>query len=555
MPTLWIEQGGARASFVFAGTPLLMEALALAGRAVEAPCGGRGTCLKCAVLGLAGEVSPPTAAEARAGVRLACQARLLGDATVRLQPARVWEGIETGMADEATGAFAGMPAHADVGREGTPGAWAGAIGAGAVQAPVAATGATSGPADAKATVAGAEAASAAARRGMPMAGRYGAAVDLGTTTVAARVYDLATGAALGTHALVNPQTAVAADVMGRISAALGGQAQRLRALAEAAVRGAVDSACRAAGITGVDALCVAGNTVMLHLLTGRDPRPLGAAPFQAEHLFGEVAMLGDAPMYLPRCAGAYMGADLTCAALATGLVEQGETALLCDIGTNGELMLWHRGALFAASAPAGPAFEGGEISQGVGGVRGAIDRVWVEGGRLGAHVIGGGEATGVCGSGVIDAVAALLSLGLVDAAGAAEAEAFPLRDAVRLTAGDVRAVQLAKAAVCAAAETLLAAAGIKAGDVRQVLLAGGFGSHVRVAAAAAIGLLPPQLMARARAVGNAALAGAAMLLLDQGLWEKADRIAGMAQVLQLGGDEGFERRFMGAIGFPAGEEE
>ena len=536
MPTLWIEQGDARASFVFAGTPLLAEALALAGYAVEAPCGGRGTCRKCAVLALGGAVAAPTAAEARAGTRLACQARLLGDATVRLHPARMWEGIETGTGDAEAEMLAEIPASAN------------GEGMSADDRAAAAAQARPCPPDTETGAAG-------IRRGAPMAGRYGAAVDLGTTTVAAKVYDLATGAALGAYALVNPQTAVAADVMGRITAALGGEAQRLRALAEAAVRGAVAGACRAAGIAGVDALCVAGNTVMLHLLTGRDPAPLAVAPFRAEHLFGEAAELGGARMYLPRCAGAYMGADLTCAALATGLIDQEETALLCDIGTNGELMLWHRGALYAASAPAGPAFEGGEISQGVGGVRGAIDQVWAEGGGLGAHVIGGGEAAGVCGSGVIDAVAALLSLGLVDATGAAEAKAFTLKDGVRLTAGDVRAVQLAKAAVCAAAETLLAAAGAKAGDVRRVLLAGGFGSHVRVASAAAIGLLPPQLMTRTRAVGNAALAGAAMLLMDQGLWEKADRIAGMARVLPLGGDEGFERRFMGAMTFPVAEEE
>jgi uncharacterized 2Fe-2S/4Fe-4S cluster protein (DUF4445 family) len=387
-----------------------------------------------------------------------------------------------------------------------------------------------------------------------MAGRYGAAVDLGTTTVAARVYDLQTGQPLGEHALVNPQTAVAADVMGRLSAALAGGGARLRAMAEAAVRAAVDGACRAAGVPRAEQLCIAGNTVMLTLLTGRDPAPLAVAPFKAACLFGFTEAVCGLPAYLPPCAGAFMGADMTCAALAAGLADGGETALLCDIGTNGELMLRHADALYAASAPAGPAFEGGQISRGVGGVRGAIDRVWVEGGGLGCHVIGGGRAIGVCGSGVIDTVAALLALGLVDATGAAEAEAFPLTDGVAFTAADVRALQLAKAAVCAAAGMLLTAAGAQPPQVRRVYLAGGFGSHVRVAGAAAIGLLPAQLMLRAEAVGNAALAGAARLLLDGNQRVRAQRIAADAKVLQLGGDERFEERFMAAMAFPVAQE-
>ncbi len=492
MPTLHILQGAVRAAFAFTGTPTLAEALCQAGFAIETPCGGRGTCRKCAVQALAGAVSPPADAEVRAGARLACQARLLGDAQVRLHPARVWQGIQT--------------------------------------------------------------ASAGAQLGTPMPGRYGAAVDLGTTTVAARIYDLQTGAPLAEHALLNPQTAVAADVMGRISAALAGGQNRLQAMAETAVQSAVADACRAAGVPNADALCVAGNTVMLTLLAGRNVAPLAAAPFAADSLFGYITALGGAEMYLPPCAGAFIGADITCAALSTGLTDGAQTALLCDIGTNGELMLWHSGALYAASAPAGPAFEGGQISRGVGGVRGAIDRVWAEGGKLGSHVIGGGEAVGLCGSGVIDTVAALLQLGLVDATGAADAAAFTLRDGVQLTAADVRAVQLAKAAVSAATGALLAAAGAQASDVKRVWLAGGFGSHMSVQSAAAIGLLPARLAAGAQAVGNAALAGAAALLLDTGLRARAERIAGMATVLQLGGDEGFERRFMAAMDFPAWEE-
>ena len=492
MPTLTIRRDGTQADVPFEGTPLLVQVLAQAGFAVEQPCGGRGLCQKCALNALTGAITAPTPAERRAGVRLACQARLLGDATVILPARQQWAGIETTAAPAALGC--------------------------------------------------------------PMPGRYGAAIDLGTTTLVARVFDLQTGAALGEHALVNPQTAVAADVMGRISAAMNGALPRLEALAQAAVRETVAGACAQAGLAGVQALTVAGNTVMLYLLTARNPQTLAVAPFEADWLFGELSTLNATPAYLPPCAGAYMGADLTCAALATGLCEQAVTTLLMDIGTNGELMLWHKGQLYAASAPAGPAFEGGEISQGCGGVQGAIDRVWAEGGALGSHVLGAGPAIGICGSGLIDAVATLLSLGLVDATGAADAPAFHLRDGVYITAGDIRAVQLAKAAIAAATEILLAQAGAQPADVKQLWLAGGFGSRMSVPAAAAIGLIPPLLAPKARTVGNAALAGATALLLDTRLRAKAEQIAQNVTLVQLGGNAAFETRFLANMDFPLAQE-
>jgi len=488
MPKLTIRRGPDETEYTFTGTPLLARALAEAGFSLAQPCGGRGTCGNCAVLSLSGAVSPPNAAEIRAGKRLSCQARLTGNCVVELPPPQRWTDIETGMAEPAPG--------------------------------------------------------------VPMAGRIGAAVDLGTTTIVARVYDLATGRALGQAAALNPQTAVAADVMGRISAALSGGLERLCALARDAVTGAVTEACAAAGVSGADALTVAGNTAMLYLFTGRSPRSLSTAPFAADCRFGFEEPAGGASAYLPPCAGAFLGADLTCAALAAGLCDAQETTLLMDIGTNGELMLWHGGRLYAASAAAGSAFEGGEISQGLGGVAGAIDKVWVENGRLGSRVIGSGEARGLCGSGLIDAVAALLRLGRINHTGAMDAPDALIADGVRLTAADVRALQLAKAAVAAGVETLLAAAGIPAARVARLILAGGFGSRLSVPNAAAIGLIPSALAGKARAVGNAALAGAAALLLDTRLREKAERIAKKVELVPLGGDAGFEKRFLAAMDFP-----
>ncbi len=490
MPKLTIRCGDTTAETTFTATPLLGDVLAEAGFAVAQPCGGRGTCGKCAVLSLIGAVSPPNSAEQKAGTRLACQARLWGDCEAVLPVQAEWRAIQTGETGQALG-------H-------------------------------------------------------PMAGRYGAAVDLGTTTIVARVYDLATGETLGESAMLNPQTAVGADVMARISAALAWSLTKLQTQAQTAVLAAVAAACEKANIPGADALVVAGNTAMLYLLTGRSPDTLAVAPFQADHLFGEDTYLMDTPLYLPPCAGAFMGGDLTCAALSTELCEHTETRLLMDIGTNAELMLWHGGKLYATSASAGPVFEGGEISQGVGGVTGAIDKVWAENGTLGSHVLGGGKPIGICGSGIIDAVAALLRLGRIDKTGAADAEVLSIREGIRLTAKDIRAVQLAKGAIAAGVETLLDTAGIGPADVTRLELAGGFGSHLRVPSAVAIGLIPAALSGKAHAVGNASLAGAAALLLDTRLRTQAEQIAGMAQVIQLGGSETFEKRFLAAMDFPMG---
>ena len=493
MPVLTLIRGAQRAEIVFSGTPTLSQALAATPFALPQPCGGRGVCGKCAVIALTGAVSAPNEAERNLGARLACQARLLGPCTAELPAAQHWAAIETSHHTAA--------------------------------------------------------------RGLPMPGRYGAAVDLGTTTLVARVYDLASGKMLAEQAALNPQTTVAADVMGRISSALAGQLGALRAMAEKAVLQAVAGACALADVPGVDAMVVAGNTTMLYLLTGRTPETLARAPFTADDLFGREVTLGGVNTYLPPCTGAFMGADLTCAALSTGLTGAPDTVLLMDIGTNGELMLWHQDTLYAASTAAGPAFEGGEISRGLGGVTGAIDKVWAENGQLGARVLGGGHAEGICGSGLIDAVAVLLQLGCVDETGASDAPAFVLRDDVTLTAGDIRAVQLAKAAIAAGVETLLASAGIRAPQVHRLLLAGGFGSHLSVTSAAAIGLIPATLAAKAQAVGNASLAGASMLLLDTRARAQAEHIAGKARLVPLGGDPGFAERFMAALSFPAGMDE
>ena len=487
MPELTIHRGSVTARVSFSGTPVLDEALQAAGFALPHPCGGRGACGKCAVR-LTGHVSPPNEAERRAGTRLSCQAVLLGDADVTLPEAHGNARIETSTAD--------------------------------LTAPL-----------------------------RPLPGSTGAAVDIGTTTIALRHYDLSTGSCTGTAAALNPQASVAADVMGRIDAALNGRLPLLRGQ----VTDAVQQLLAASGTPAPDALVVTGNTTMLYLLTGRSPDSLARAPFEADTLFGATVPLFGVQAYLPPCMNAFVGADITCAVLASGICERDETALLCDIGTNGEMALWKDGTLYVTSTAAGPAFEGAGISCGCGSVPGAIDRVTLVNGQLLSHTIDGAPAVGVCGSGLIDAIAAGLTAELIDETGAMDDDELPLAPGVALQPRDVRAVQLAKAAIAAGMLTLLETADASLADVTSLCIAGGFGSHLNVRSAATIGLIPPELTDRVRVLGNAALSGAAQTLLDRTCVPALERIAAHSRHVALGGNPRFNEHYIDQMLF--GQEE
>lgn len=379
--------------------------------------------------------------------------------------------------------------------------------------------------------------------GARAAGTLGLAADIGTTTLELRLYDLQTKAIAAQATALNPQAGFSADVIGRVTAALEGKGDLLRTRLLDTLQGML------APYPPVTRAVLTGNTVMLYLLTGRSPRGLAAAPFTVDELFGKTKEIGGIPAYLPRCIGAFTGADLTCALLASGLTERPETALLCDVGTNGEIALWHAGRLLVASTAVGPAFEGAGISCGMGGVPGAVDKVWAAQNVPDVHVIGGGKPLGICGSGLIDAIAVLLRLRQIDDTGAIDAETVPLAEGLSLTRQDIRQVQLAKAAVAAGIETLLRAAGASARDVQTLYIAGGFGSHLDVRSAAAIGLIPRVLAPKARVLGNAALDGAALLLLEETQQKKADAIAQAAEIVQLSGNPLFADLFLAHMNF------
>lgn len=478
MPELVIWQNGKSRVIRFDGTPVLDAVLHGENIYTAHPCGGRGSCGKCAVE-LSGAVSEPNEFEKRAGVRLSCQAVLLGDAVALLPDEKQDQQIETSTGE--------MP---DV--------------------------------------------------LCPMEGRIGAAVDIGTTTVAVKAYDLATGACIGTAAGLNPQGTVAADVMGRIEAAMKGS---LDLLAEQITEAVEKLLLEAAGEMP-DVLVITGNTTMLYLLTGRDPECLSHAPFIADTLFDTDAEILGQKAYLPPCMNAFVGADITTAVLASGMCEKAETALLCDIGTNGEMALWKDGKLYVTSTAAGPAFEGAGISCGCGSVNGAIDRVWLEDGEICVHTLGDAEAVGVCGSGLIDAIAAGLLSEQIDETGAMDDDELVLSGNVALEPRDVRAVQLAKAAIAAGMEMLLETAGAEMDEVSTLYIAGGFGSHLNVESAVTIGLLPQALKDKAKILGNAALSGAVQVLLNRHAREALSGIAAKSEHVNLGGDPKFNEMYI-----------
>lgn len=484
MPVLTLWQNNTCRKIPFSGTPRLQTLLLQHGILTPHPCGGRGSCGKCAVHA-EGSLCPPTEAEIKSGTRLSCQITLLGDAVV-------WLPEDTGLV-ELSGSIPAV--------------------------------------------------------GRPMDGPYGAAVDIGTTTIALTLYDLNTGAPLAREGIMNPQRSIAADVMGRIGAAMEGQLSSLQAMVTEAIDRLLKTVCSRAGITirEIGSLVVTGNTTMLYLLTGRNPTCLSAAPFLADCLFDRMDTLLGIPVYYPACMNAFVGADITCTVLDSGMHLQPETALLCDIGTNGEIALWKKGRLYVTSTAAGPAFEGAGISCGCSSIPGAIDRVWVENGRIRVHTIDGKPAVGLCGSGLIDAIAAFLETGDIDETGAVEEDQLLLTDSVSLLPADVRAVQLAKGAIAAGIRTLLELADVTEAEIQTLYIAGGFGSHLTVASAAAIGLIPQALQNRVRILGNAALSGAARLLLDQNLADTTRQLTQNCINVTLSGNTRFNDHFMDAM--------
>jgi len=402
----------------------------------------------------------------------------------------------------------------------------------------------------------------------------GAAFDVGTTTLVAALVDLETREVIATASLPNPQSGWGRDVVARMEAAVGpgGALDELKAAITEALSGLL------ASVTGdrqgeVSAAAAAGNSVMEHLLLGVSPEPLSKVPYrpafrEALTAVDAVAGLG-CGLYVFPLIGGFVGGDAVAVALSLGMPGEGRPALAIDIGTNSEILLSSGGVLYATSAAAGPAFEGGEVKDGMIAAPGAIEGVAVEDDTVRLAVIGGIAPRGICGSGLIEAVSALLKTGVIDRTGrikdpdevesnlssriktGPQGNSFTLyrgpKTEIALTQQDVRALQTAKSATRAGISMLLKKAGISPGEVGTVFIAGAFGSHLREEGLRTIGLLD-EAWTGIRTVGDAALDGAVMALYEDGR-KQAEKIAREARYVSLSGSSHFEREFIRNMNF------
>jgi uncharacterized 2Fe-2S/4Fe-4S cluster protein (DUF4445 family) len=401
----------------------------------------------------------------------------------------------------------------------------------------------------------------------------GVAVDLGTTTVVAQLVDLRTGQIQSVSSAWNAQAVLGADIMSRIERAVHGGLGRLTEL----IRGQLASLIRelfvgtGASPADLQEVLIVGNTVMHHLFGGLDVGLLAQHPFapveDGEQRFtaGDLGWvrsdlwegLGtllhqDLPVRFLPCLGGFVGSDVLAGVLATGLHEGEEPAALIDLGTNGELVVGDRHRLLCASTAAGPAFEGARISMGMRAATGAIAAVDVREGKLECRVLGRGAPRGVCGSGLVDAVAAGLELGVLLPNGRmAGGNIFALAQAVHLTQGDIRELQLAKGAIAAGLRLLARRWGTEAERLSQVYVAGAFGNYIDLASARRIGLLPFQA-AQVVPVGNAALRGARLALLGGAAQAEAcRRIRSILEHVSLSDIPEFQDVFAGEMRFPS----
>jgi uncharacterized 2Fe-2S/4Fe-4S cluster protein (DUF4445 family) len=367
----------------------------------------------------------------------------------------------------------------------------------------------------------------------PRAGR-GAVIDLGTTTLVVQVVDLTSGDVMRVETALNPQSRYGADVMSRLQYDLGRPGELGRIIHE--------TLGRMLGEEPLREVLLAGNTAMHHLFGGLDVEPLTRAPFLSHTLGGyriaDGKLRWPGPAEFLPCLGGFVGSDLLCGIVATRLEQQTRPHALFDIGTNGEVVVGSGQGIVCASTAAGPAFEGGRIGVGMRAGAGAIDRVHLRDGGFECHVIGGGAARGVCGSGLVDAAACGVELGLIGANGRLTTldRRLPLAGGLALAQSDIRELQLAKGAMAAGLRMLAG------GGVEKLCLAGAFGNYIRQASARAIGLLPEDLPVEP--VGNSALRGARLLLLAPSMRQaRLHKIAAMTRHVDLAADRDFQYLF------------
>jgi len=603
---------------VEAGTTILRAAHA-AGVEITATCGGRGRCTSCRVKFVSGRIPPPTVMDelqlgddlVREGYRLSCQCAVTGPMAVQVAPAIDEQSFQilgvTPGAAAATAELARVVIDAGIVKQTV-----------AVSLPKEEHHQSSDLEELLAAIGGTPADVApGVLRGLPQALReyagqatvttfgghviavepgdtallkFGLAIDVGTTSVVSTLMELESGEQLASVSSLNPQAVFGGDLMSRIAFAQfdAGNLRKLQTRIVGLLNQHVEQLTGESGVLAkwIYKVVVVGNTCMHHVLLGIDPTYLGLAPYAP--VVREPLVLPARELhlrvnpearvcFLPIVAG-FVGADAVAVALSTRIGDTEPVRLAVDIGTNGEVLLGSRDRLWACSAPAGPALEGAQIRHGMRGALGAIDRAWVEDGDLRLSTIGGGAPQGICGSGIVDLVAALLDAGAIDWTGLIDVDGrdrlpAPLRARVQmrgeervvvlarageggaaheiaLTQDDVRQVQLCKGAIASGAAMLLRIAGLNEGDVTELMLAGGFGNYLSVESALRIGLIPALPAARIRYVGNAAALGAQLALMSEPERRRAEAIARRIEHVSLAAHPDFQDVFVDCMNFP-----
>jgi uncharacterized 2Fe-2S/4Fe-4S cluster protein (DUF4445 family) len=566
----------------------LLECAQLAGVEINAVCGGNGTCGMCKVIALQGQFSPLDQterdllepAELGQGVRLACQARVTSDALVQFPPESLatfqrlqLESQALDILPEPTVSWKDLELPQEVGPaqlatwlenqfqiEVSPGLLA------ALSKPL--------PKNMR-IVYNCRQVIAILPGGSLV---FGLAVDIGTTKIAGYLVDLESGRTVASSGITNPQIAFGEDVISRIEFSdrhpQGGL--DLQRVLVGGLNELVATLCSQAGIQPgqvVDAVMV-GNTAMHHLLVGCSVHSLGTSPYQAailEAIQISASQIGlhlapGAQVYLPPNIAGFVGGDHVAMLLATRAAEYTRTVVALDIGTNTEISLIHQGRHLACSCASGPAFEGAHIREGIRAIPGAIERIRLEENSVQVHTIQGRPPIGICGSGILDAVAELRRMDLIDRRGVfrkgtgrlslhsgkpafilVPAEKAGHQREISINRQDINEIQLAKAAIRSGVEVLLREAGISADTIQVFLVAGAFGSYLDLSNAIRIGMFPPIPLDRYQQVGNAAGAGARQMLVSTRQRSASEHLGEKIEYIELTTVPGYSDIFMDAI--------
>jgi uncharacterized 2Fe-2S/4Fe-4S cluster protein (DUF4445 family) len=585
------EDRAVKEARVLAGTTIF-DAASWNGVAVDSTCGGHGTCKKCRVKVVSGQapVSPvdPRAfsvEELKSGWRLACRAAAQEDMTIEVPPLqtrpkaalagvgrhiilrpavqkRFVELDESTLEDQQSDLERLLAAMDDVEPR---------VPLGILRE----LGGTLRRANWNVTAVLVDDLLIDVEPGDTSGDRHAIAFDLGTTTVVATLLDLETGLPKAVRSVLNAQQPFGADVISRISAIMmdDGALERLQQHAHETLQQLTDEVCTEAGVDPAEVyeIVVAGNQTMIQIALGIDPEPLSMAPFtvatrrmpEATAADFGVAVHRRAPAVTFPALGAYVGPDIVAGILATGITLDRRVRLFIDVGTNSEIVLGSSARTLATAAPAGPAFEAAQIRCGMRAADGAIEGVKIVDGAVELTVIGDVPPVGLCGSGLVDAVAELVDAEMLDHSGRfildtsdrfgtiGDENVFYLSDDVYLSQRDVRELQFAKASIATGWQILCRDLGIEPSEIAQVLLGGSFGSYLTPASAVRIGLVPKLPVTRIVAAGNVAGEGAKIAALSVTERAAANAVLDEVEYVELSGREDFNDLFIDQLAFPA----